>query len=223
MRVPLHFFLLFMLLVPAAANAEPTSDARQTIDATVAAVLAVLGDDALSYDEKRGKIEAVALERFDFETMSKLVLKRDWRKFSDAQKAEFVEAFRTYLATSYGSRITRYNQEAIEMAGERLEQRGDVTVLTRIKGGSADGVEIDYRVRNREERWRIIDVVIEGISLVSNFRSQFADVLQQGGATELLSRLQQKNAEAAASTAGDPEQVAEPGPTEEEPRTSAGS
>ena len=193
--------LTLVLTLPTASSAEPTAEAREVMDATVAAVLAVLGDDTTSYDEKRAKIEVVALERFDFETMAKLVLKRDWRKFSAAQQAEFVATFRTYLATSYGSRITRYNQEAIEMGGERLEPRGDVTVMTKIQGGEADGVAIDYRVRNRDGRWRIIDVVIEGISLVSNFRAQFSDVLRRGGPAELLARLKQKNAESAASTA----------------------
>ena len=197
-RTGLASILFLALLAPLAAAAEPRAEAREVMDLTVADVLAVLGDDALSSAEKRSRIEAIALERFDFEIMSKLVLKRDWRKFSDAQKTEFVVEFRTYLAKSYGSRITRYNQEAVDMAGERLEPRGDVTVLTRIEGGGADGVEIDYRVRNRDGQWRIIDVVIEGISLVSNFRSQFADVIRRGGPTELLARLRQKNAESAA-------------------------
>lgn len=216
MRTAPVLALLILLAAPSAATAEPTAEARAVLDATVEAVLAALGDDALSYDEKRGRIEAIALERFDFETMSKLVLKRDWRKFSDAEKTEFVEVFRTYLAASYGSRITRYNQEAIDIAGERLEPRGDVTVLTRIMGGDANGVAIDYRVRNRNGQWRIIDVVVEGISLVSNFRSQFSDVLRQGGPSELLARLHRKNAEAAASSATTQEdaQAATPTATE---------
>jgi phospholipid transport system substrate-binding protein len=207
----LSLLFLFTLIAPGAASAEPTAEARAAIDATVEGVLGVLGDEALSYDEKRGKIETIALERFDFETMAKLVLKRDWRKFSDAEKSDFVEVFRTYLSTSYSNRITRYNQEAIEMKGERLEQRGDVTVSTAIQGGSADGVEISYRVRNRGEQWRIIDVVIEGISLVSNFRSQFSDVLRQGGPQELLSRLRKKNAEAADDDAARLEEAAAAG------------
>ena len=199
MRLALPLLLLSLLALPAAA--EPTAEARAVMDETVAGVLGALADDALSIDEKRASIEAIALDRFDFETMAKLVLKRDWKKFSPEQQAEFVVAFRSYLAASYGSRITRYNQEAVDMTGEKLEKRGDVTVRTAIAGGDADGAEIDYRLRNREGQWRIIDVIIEGISLVSNFRSQFSDVLQQGGPEELLTRLQEKNAEAAAERA----------------------
>ena len=202
MRSPsllLCLLLALGLLGPAAANAaEPTAAARAVMDETVDGVLAILGDDALDTPGKRQAIEAIARERFDFETMAKLVLKRDWKKFSDEQRVAFVDAFRSYLAASYGNRITRYDQEAVDMVGERLEKRGDVTVLTRIAGGEADGVALDYRLRRGEEEWRVIDVVIEGISLVSNFRSQFADVLNEGGPTLLLEKLQEKNAESAA-------------------------
>ena len=199
-RAALPTFAALALALPTAAAGEPTAEARLVMDTTVAAVLAVLGEDALSADEKQAQIEGIALERFDFETMAKLVLKRDWRRLSEPQRAEFVPAFRTYLATSYGSRITRYNQEAIEMAGERVEPRGDVTVLTKIQGGEADGVQIDYRLRHRGGQWRIIDVVIEGISLVSNLRAQFSPVIVEFGPGELVERLKKKNAESAAST-----------------------
>ena len=200
-RIALLLSLSLLFAAPAGSAPAPEAEARAVIDATVADVLAHLANDDLTLDQKRAHITDVAYERFDFETMSKLVLKRDWRKFSDEQKSRFVVAFRTYLANNYGSRLTRYHQEAIDMVGEKLEKRGDVTVRTIIRGGDASGASIDYRLRNRDGQWRIIDVVIEGISLVSNFRSQFADVLHQGGPDELLARLEARNAEAAATTA----------------------
>lgn len=184
-----------------AADGGPALEARAAIEQTAAEVIAILANRENSLAQKRRAIEALALERFDFETMSKLVLKRDWRKFNPQQRKEFVVAFRSYLAASYGSRIARYRQESVELTGERLEKRGDVSVETVIRGGEADGVAIVYRLRKGrgDGRWRIIDVVIEGISLVANFRAQFADVLSQGGPKELLRRLKQKNAEAAAA------------------------
>lgn len=193
--------LLTALWLPVESTAAPATEARAVMDETVASVLGALANTELDVDGKRALIEEIALARFDFETMAKLVLKRDWKKFTDPQKVEFVDAFRTYLSASYGSRITRYNQEAVDMAGERVESRGDVTVQTKIAGGDADGIGMDYRLRNRDGEWRIIDVVIEGISLVSNFRSQFSDVLSQGGPAELLRRLEEKNAEAAVARA----------------------
>lgn len=175
------------------------------VDQTVSDVLAILNDGALSVDQRRARIEAVALDRFDFRTMARLVLARDWRRLDAAQQEEFVEAFQTHLSSSYGGRIERYEQESVEVLGERVEPRGDVTVTTRIVGGEADGVEVQYRLRGRDEPWRIIDVVIEGVSLVSSFRSQFSEVVSREGPQGLIQRLHEKNA-AAAARAADPDE-----------------
>lgn len=164
------------------------------IDATAQAVLEVLKEPDLTPDERRKRIESIAYEQFDFETMSKLVLARDWRRLDAAQRDEFVEAFREHLSRSYGTRIERYDQVDVEVLGDRLEPRGDVTVRTRILGGEADGVAVDYRLRERGETWRVIDVVIEGVSLVSSFRDQFAEVIGREGPEGLLRRLKEKNA-----------------------------
>lgn len=183
-------------LVPGAAAAEPTEEARAMIEVTATDVLGILQNEGLSQAAKRDAIEAIAIERFDFETISKLVLKRSWRKFNPAERREFVAVFRDYLANSYGSRISRYSQEGVEVGNARLARRGDVTVLTKISGGQIEDVAVNYRLRNRDgQGWRIIDVVIEGISLVSNYHSQFSDVLNSGGPQELLERLKEKNAE----------------------------
>lgn len=184
-------------LLPGAVAAEPVEEARAMIEVTATDVLNILQNEAMNQAAKRAAIEAIAIERFDFETISKLVLKRSWRKFDPAERREFVSVFRDYLANSYGSRISRYSQEGVEVGSARLAQRGDVTVATTISGGQIEDVAVNYRLRNRDGRgWRIIDVVIEGISLVSNYHSQFSDVLNSGGPQELLRRLKEKNTDA---------------------------
>jgi phospholipid transport system substrate-binding protein len=164
------------------------------IDETAQEVLDVLRAPDLTDAQRRERIESIAYERFDFETMSKLVLARDWRKLDRTQRGEFVEAFKAHLSRSYGSRIERYDQGGVEITGDRLEPRGDVTVRTRIVGGEADGIAVDYRLRHRGEGWRVIDVVIEGVSLVSSFRDQFGEVMSREGPEGLLQRLREKNA-----------------------------
>jgi phospholipid transport system substrate-binding protein len=176
----------------ATQNTDPAA-AKVVVRQTVDQVLAVLARKDLSIEERRSLIEDIAFERFDFPTMSRLVLKRSWLRFSPAQREQFVKEFREYLAASYGTRIERYHQEKVDVTGDRVEPRGDVTVMTRIKGGSADGIEIDYRMRDRDGTWKVIDVVIEGVSLVQNFHSQFADILSKGGPEELLRRLKERN------------------------------
>ena len=125
--------------------------------------------------------------------MSKLVLARNWRKLDKAKRSEFVGEFKQHLSRTYGTRLDRYDQERIDVYGAQVEVRNDVSIKTRIIGGQFDGAEIAYRLRERGEDWKIIDVVIEGVSLVSNYRSQFAEVLNSGGIDDLLAKLRDKN------------------------------
>lgn len=169
---------------------------REVVEATVDQVLEILGDETLGTESRRARIEAIAFDVFDFTTMSKLTLARAWRKLDDDQKRAFVGEFKAHLSRTYGSRLDRYRQEDVEIVGVREEPRGDVTVLTRVQGGQFDDVEMSYRLRHRRERWRVIDVVIEGISLVANFRSQFKEVMSKGGFDRLLEELRTKNFDA---------------------------
>jgi phospholipid transport system substrate-binding protein len=182
------------LLFPAPTLAAPVDDARAAMQGTIDDVLRALRAPGSDEDARRAQVETIARQRFDFTTMSKLVLKRDWRRFSPEEQREFVSEFTEYLSASYGSRIARYANEDVVTRGARAEVNQDVTVQTAIKGGQFDGATVDYRMRLLGGKWQVIDVVIEGISLVSNFRSQFADVIAQGGPQELLKRIQEKNA-----------------------------
>jgi len=123
------------------------------------------------------------------------VIARYWRDFTPQQKQDFVREFREFLSRSYGDRIGQYADEDVEIAGESPAPRGDVKVMTRIVGGEYGGAEVEYRVRQKDGQWRVIDVKVEGISLVINYRDQFKSLLSRGGPDELLERLKKKNAE----------------------------
>jgi phospholipid transport system substrate-binding protein len=191
---------LALLLGGAPAVATPADDARATMEKTVADVLIVLDDSALSLQTKRDRIQAIAFERFDFVTMSKLVLKRDWKKFDTAQQQEFVEQFREHLSARYGENLGKYDNEKVEVTTHHTETNGDVSVKTVIRGGKFDGTPVDYRLREGSG-WQVIDVVIENVSLVSSFRTQFADVLAKSGPTGVLTKLKERNAARAAAKA----------------------
>jgi len=176
----------------AEASAQQSA-ALAAMQGTIDEVLKVLRTPGVDEHGRRSQIEAIAKTRFDFATMSKLVLKRDWKRFTLPEQKDFVAEFTKYLSASYGTRIARYANEDVVTHGARVEVNDDVTVQTAIKGGQFDGATIDYRMRLIGEKWQAIDVVIEGISLVSNFRSQFADVIEKGGPQELLKRIKAKN------------------------------
>jgi len=173
-----------------AGAAGPQETMRETIDQ----VLAVLQNKSLDDEQRRESIEKIAYARFDMETMSRLVLARAWKQFSPKQREEYITEFKLYLANNYGGRINRYDQEEVEILGARDEPRGDVTVRTRIVGGEFENTLVDYRLRQKDGQWFVIDVIIEGISMVSNFRDQFKEVLSRGGPEHLIEKLREKNA-----------------------------
>jgi phospholipid transport system substrate-binding protein len=189
------FFLGSLLPAAALAADDPalTAAPRQLMDVTAKRIVAALAKKELSAEERISEIESIAYEIFDFTTMSKLVLARNWRKMDKTKRAEFVREFKRHLSRTYGTRLDRYEQEEVDVYGAQVEVRDDVTVKSRIIGGQFDQAEISYRLRKRKGEWKIIDVVIEGVSLVSNYRSQFAEVLGSGTIDDLLTKMKDKN------------------------------
>ena len=176
------------------AATESEASAHAAIEKTVEEVLGVLSNKTASTEERLHSLDQIVNGRFDLHVMSRLVLARNWKRFSKEQQTEYVSEFKKYLSNIYGSRIQRYDQERIEILGAREEPRGDVTVQTRVVGGQFTGALIDYRLRKAAEEWRVIDVVIEGISMVSNIRDQFKSVVSRGGPDLLLKQLKEQNA-----------------------------
>jgi phospholipid transport system substrate-binding protein len=182
-----------LVALPGTAASQTILGPTAVIEDIVKRALAVLNDPDLVKVERVAALEAIALEHFDFRTMSKLVLAKYWKRFSKEQQKEFQTEFKDYLSRNYGSRIDRFDQEKVEILGEREEPRGDVTVFTRVVGGEFNDAVINYRLRKRKDLWRVIDVIVEGISFVSNYRDQFREVLSEGGPDYLLAKLREKN------------------------------
>ncbi len=178
------------------ARAALAADSPRTIvERLTQAAVEVLGRKDLSGEEKRHRIEDLAYANVDFETMSRLVLARNWSQLSAAQRTEFVQLFKEHLALTYGRNIENYNNEKVQVVSEHDEGRGDWTVKTKIlRGGGNADVLVDYRLRQENGAWRIIDIVIERVSLVANFRSQFQEIMSGGGPAKLLDVLREKNA-----------------------------
>ncbi len=201
--------LLTPLLLAGAVAAAPvenpdqaTAAARSTLSDTVDEVLDVLRDPD-GTDAKLVRLEAITDRRFDFPRMTKLVLGRNRKKLSEEQQVEFQHEFKRHLTITYGNRIEGFAEEQIEIGEARLERNGDVTVKTKIVGGAADGLLVDYRMRESEGSWGIIDVVIEGVSLVQNFRAQIQDIVSSKGADQLIVELRAKNQSSASGAGSD--------------------
>jgi phospholipid transport system substrate-binding protein len=190
--------LLALAFVAAVAAPLPAHSAAETpeqfVERTSNDVLGVLRDSSLAHDAKIAKLEVMLDERSDFETISKLVLAVHYKKFSDPQKKDFETLLHRYLTTTYGHQIDNYANETVSVTGGREEARGDYTVQTKIKRTTGQDLSVEYRLRKVGDAWRLIDVIGEGISLVSNLRSQFGEILNDGGPEKLLKVLREKNA-----------------------------
>lgn len=193
LRRTLVLGLLTLLCTPhqlVAATDSPTIVIRET----TSSVLKVLRQSDLTSDQKRQQIETIIYARVDFQVVSRLVLARNWRRLSKEQQEEFMRGFRQHLTVTYGDNVDRYRDESVEILSERAEPRGDRTVLTEVIG-NGEVFSIHYRLRKLEEEWRIIDFIVEGVSMVSNFRSQFQEIMASGGPEKLLRLLRKKNLE----------------------------
>jgi phospholipid transport system substrate-binding protein len=197
--------LALALILPASAESIPPDQAqagaRAAVDETVEKVLAVLRDGGMSSAQKREKIEALAYGRFDFDTISKLVLARNWSKLDEAQRTDFVREFKRHLSLTYGNAIDEYKNETVEIKGTRVEGNGDVTVHSELRGARAEPFLVDYRLRAKGGEWYVIDVIIERVSLIQNFRSQTQEIISKDGADGLIAALRAKNAKREAENA----------------------
>jgi len=176
------------------AHADKSSP-EDVIRTTAAKVIEVLADGARSTEQKKSVLDGYLDSCCDFETISKLVMAKNWRSLSESQQKEFVTLFRQYLVATYGDNIENYKGETVDILSGRKEARDDYTVMTKIERGSADAdLLVDYRLRLAPDgEWKIIDVIAEGISMVSNLRSQFQEVISQSGTDELMKRLRDKS------------------------------
>jgi phospholipid transport system substrate-binding protein len=175
------------------AGETRAEDARAVVQRGADDVLVILRDDSLSLDQKREKIEDIAYDTFDFERMSKLALARSYKKLDADQRVQFKEEFKRHLALTYGRSLETYSDEGIAIGNTREHKNGDVTVLGKVVGGMHDGATIDWRMRTRDDTWKVIDVIIEGVSLIANFRSQVQEIVRSKGPAALIVQLRDKN------------------------------
>jgi len=178
-------------LTPSVARAADAP--RQVVELNSQKVLAILNSGG-SDDDKIKQLEQLAYSVIDFDTVSRLVLAKYWKQFSPEQRQQFEDEFKRALTVSYGRRIGQFGQEKVVIVGERQEPLGDVTVQSRIVGGKAGDIKVDYRLRQKDGTWYVIDVIVEGVSIVSSYRTQFQEIIGQGGPDRLLAELHQKNA-----------------------------
>jgi len=171
----------------------PTATARELapldqVKVTVDGILAILRDNKLDWRSKQLSIESIIDRRFDFQTMSQSVLATNWQKATPEERKRFVEFFSQYLQHTYTEKMKLYSDQYVKYGAETL--RGSrATVDTFIVTESAD-IPVTYKLRLDDGKWFAYDVVIEGVSLISNYRSTYSAIVKSEGIGGLLDNLE---------------------------------
>jgi phospholipid transport system substrate-binding protein len=138
--------------------------------------------------------EAKVLPHFDFAHMTRLAVGKDWRKATSEQQKSLVGEFRTLLVRTYSKAFVEYRNQEIEFKPFKMQPTDtDVTVRTVVKQSSGKPVQIDYNLDKAEQGWKVYDISVAGVSLVTNYRSSFAQEVSAGGIDGLVVSLQAKN------------------------------
>jgi len=184
--------LLIVSMVPFPAFAGVPLD---TVKTNVNGVLDVLRDPKLQGESgkkvKAQRIEAAAENLFDFVELSKRTLGVNWNKLNPEQRKEFVQLFKTILKDAYVEKITAYTNEQVNFTKEVPLSETTVEVQSGVVTKSGQ-VPIYYRVIKKDNEWKVYDVVIEGVSLISNYRTQFQEILANNPPEKLLETLRKK-------------------------------
>lgn len=166
-----------------------------TVQSKVNTVLQILKDPSLkaepSKDVKREKIWGVLDTVFDFEALSMRALGRNWNSMKGEEQQEFVRLFRTLLGQVYLDRIMAYSNEKVLFVKETMLSGDNAEVQSRVISGGKE-IPMDYRMQQKANEWKVYDVVIEGVSLVQNYRSQFNQFLSKKTVKELIDSLKIK-------------------------------
>ena len=189
---------LMGLGAPRPAVATELSDPAIFLREFSAQVIGVLADQNLSGERREQAFRELLTTGFDVKAISRFVLGRYWRRTTEAEREEFVGLFEDLIVATYSRRFSDYSGQTLEVEAIREEDEKRAAVASRILRQAGEPIQIDWRLRRRGDSWRIVDVVVEGMSMVLSQRSEYAAVIKSDGGKihGLLAKLRAKTARA---------------------------
>jgi phospholipid transport system substrate-binding protein len=180
------------IFIASVACATPTEDVKKTVDE----VVHIVADKEMKKNDvkRRQALKKTISTIFDYPEMAKRSLGKHWNVRTAAEKKQFAELFATLLENSYAGKIESYNNEKIVYIKDIVEDEY-AEVKSKVVTASRDEFTLDYRLFKQNGKWMVYDVIIEGVSLVSNYRSQFNKIITSNGYDKLVKKLQSKSEE----------------------------
>lgn len=193
-----HLLVVLAVALPGlAAHAAVEPPGQVVVRNTTARMLEALRRDREEISAHPARIynlvADIILPHFDFDRMSRRVLGKHWRRASRAQRERFVQEFRTLLVRTYATALSEYRDQNIRYLKPRARDDTELTVRTQIEQQGGPPIPIDYQLYRTADSWKVYDVVIDGVSLVVNYRSSFSAEIRKGGIDGLIARLAEHN------------------------------
>lgn len=184
-----------MALAAVAASAQEAPDVL--VKRVSGEVMQIIKSDpkVQAGDQQRVRevIETKLLPNFDFDRMTALAMGRNWQKATPEQQKQLIGEFRTLLVRTYSGALSQYRDQQMDFKPLRGDPAADVTVRTEIVRSGQAPVQIDYGMAKTPSGWRAYDVIVGGVSLVTNYRDEFSEQIKNGGVDGLLATLRTKN------------------------------
>jgi phospholipid transport system substrate-binding protein len=181
-----------LVLPRAAAAGEPTDQIRNAVNDGVEILNRARLDNQQGRAETIAKLKKVVYPLFDFDEMARRSLGAHWRRLDANQQREFVAVFTDLLEKTYAKNIDLYDGQKVVYSGETIDQEY-AEVRTKLLGKKGESYSVDYKLLRTGGKWRVYDVVAEGISLVNNYRSQFNRVMANSSFEELIRKMKEKS------------------------------
>jgi phospholipid transport system substrate-binding protein len=182
--------ILVGFMMTLASTAFAVDNATESVRMSVDSIIGILKDTGLDKPAKREKIRGVIAERFDFRAMSQRTLATNWRKASKEEQQHFVELFSQLIQNTYIGRVEAYTNEEVKYPAEKITNDRAV-VDTLIMTSSAE-IPVTYKLYLKDNRWMVYDVNIEGVSLISNYRNSYQEIVKREGFAGLLTKMEEK-------------------------------
>ncbi len=187
-RIPLILMLGCVLLFTAQVHAgqSPILAVQTAVDA----IIGLLKDEALDTEQRRSKMREIISGRFDFRAMSQRTLATNWKKASKEEQQQFVGLFAQLIQNSYIGKVEAYTSETVEYSGEKI--KGKRAVVNTLIITSSTEIPVNYKLYLKKDEWRVYDVIIEGISLISSYRSTYQEMVKKDGFPGLFVKMEEK-------------------------------
>lgn len=192
------FGIAVLAASPGRGHAAGTEDASAFLASLTDRAFAQLSDESLSMPERRQRFRVLFRDNFDVPAIGRFVLGRYWRKATEAERAEYGRLFEDLIVATYSRQLSSYAGETLKVEGVRQQDGKSALVASRFLRAVGEPIQLDWRLLRRGDTWRIVDVVVEGMSMALSQRSEFKAVIRgNGGRVEaLLEKLREKTRQA---------------------------